>query len=199
MTMATRINVMRIRSASVVASIVASIVLVGCGFFAGESPEAVVPASAEAIALESTAFEANGAIPSTYTCDGDDSSPALSWGVLPANTQSMVLIMDDPDAPRGRFVHWVVYDIPPDVAGFAEGIPDGESLAVGGLHGKNGFRQVGYGGPCPPSGTHRYVFRLYALDTILELPSGKSKGDVVEAMNGHIVGVGELIGQYARE
>jgi len=177
----------------------AGVMVISCGFFAGESIEAVIPESAEAIALESSSFETNGMIPAIYTCDGENVSPELRWQGVPENSQSLVLIMDDPDAPRGTFVHWVVYDIPPDVIGFVENRPMEESLAVGGLQGTNGFRRIGYGGPCPPSGTHRYLFKLYALDTILGLPPRASKSDVVEAIDGHIVGFGELVGQYARQ
>ena len=177
----------------------ASVLLVSCGLVSGESPEIVVPPSAASLTIESTAFDANGMIPAQYTCDGTDVSPSLRWNAVPAEAQSLALIMDDPDAPRGTFVHWVVYDMPPDVDGLAEEVPDDESLSVGGLQGRNGFRAIGYGGPCPPSGTHRYFFKLYALDTLLELPSGASKADVIKAMDGHVLAFGEVMGQYARQ
>jgi Raf kinase inhibitor-like YbhB/YbcL family protein len=182
----------------------ASLILGGCGFFDREVPEVVVPESAVAIALESPAFEANGRIPSTYTCDGEDISPELRWDGVPEEALSLVLIMDDPDAPRGTFVHWVLYDIPTEVEFLPENFIEyslsnrfGSRIPSVGGYGKNDFGTFFYRGPCPPSGTHRYVFKLYALDTFLGTAGG-SKADVVKAMDEHIVGFGEVTGTYTR-
>lgn len=148
--------------------------------------------------LESAAFTANHLIPTLYTCDGSDISPPLTWDAPPAGTQSLALICDDPDAPRGTWVHWVVYDLPPTLRHLPEAVPLHSRLASGGTHGINDFRKSGYGGPCPPGGTHRYVFKLYALDTLLNLPPGATKAQVEKAMQGHILGHGELVGHYRR-
>ena len=164
----------------------------------GRSPEAVIPPSAEPMSIESSAFEPEGTIPAEFTCNGDDQSPPLTWNTPPSGTQSLVLIMDDPDAPFNTFVHWVVYNIPPTIESLAAGIVDEASLSVGGVQGQNGFKNIGYGGPCPPSGTHRYFFKLYALDTQLELSAGASKAEVIKAMDGHILGAGELMGRYGK-
>lgn len=148
--------------------------------------------------LESSAFNANAAIPAKYTCDGDDRSPALSWDDPPEGTRGIALIMDDPDAPGRTFVHWVLYDLPPDVRQLPESVPSDPLLPTGGVQGKNDFGRYGYGGPCPPGGTHRYVFKLYALDTVLDLSPGATKNQVLEALDGHILAGAELIGQYSR-
>jgi hypothetical protein len=148
--------------------------------------------------LESSAFSANQSIPAKYTCDGSDVSPPLHWQSPPAGTQSLVLICDDPDAPRGTWVHWVLYDLPPDLRRLSEGVPPQPTLSGGGIHGINDFRKLGYGGPCPPSGTHRYFFKLYALDTQLNLQPGATKTQVETAMQGHILSSSELMGRYAR-
>lgn len=148
--------------------------------------------------LESPIFTANGMIPSYYTCDGQDISPALSWDAPPTGTQSLALIVDDPDAPGYIFVHWVVYDIPAEVRHLPEAVPPQATLLNGGVQGKNDFGNLGYGGPCPPSGVHRYFFKLYALDRALGLESGATKAQLEAAMSGHILAMAELIGQYAR-
>jgi len=150
------------------------------------------------LALTSTAFKEGETIPKKYTCDGPDISPPLEWESAPANTGSLALIAEDPDAPMGTWVHWVVYDIPPNVSELAENIPPEKTLPDGAVQGKNDFRNIGYGGPCPPSGTHRYYFRLYALDTKLNLPPGSTKFDLVKAMQGHIVSEAQLMGKYSR-
>lgn len=150
------------------------------------------------IMVVSTAFEPMGRIPSKYTCDGADVSPPLAWQGVPPEAQSTVLICDDPDAPVGDWVHWVCYDIPPKVQALAENIPHGKTLACGGMQGKTDFGAVGYGGPCPPGGTHRYFFKVYALDTVLELPAGQTKKQIEKAMQGHVLASGELVGVYAR-
>jgi Raf kinase inhibitor-like YbhB/YbcL family protein len=151
------------------------------------------------ISISSEAFRAGDAIPVEYTCDGRDISPALSWSGIPAGTQSIALIMDDPDAPMGTWVHWVLFNIPPNATGLPEGVPKHETLSDGSVQGMTDFRRVGYGGPCPPPGKpHRYYFRIYALDTKLSLTSKATKADVVKAMEGHILARGELMGKYGR-
>jgi Raf kinase inhibitor-like YbhB/YbcL family protein len=148
--------------------------------------------------LTSPAFEAGGMIPAKYTCDGPDVSPSLRWANPPAGIKSFALIADDPDAPVGTWVHWVLWNIPADAGGLDENLPKTASLPSGAQQGTTDFRRIGYGGPCPPSGTHRYYFKLYALDTMLELPSSATKRDLEGAMHGHILGQAELMGQYRR-
>ncbi|AXA35023.1 hypothetical protein BRCON_0246 [Candidatus Sumerlaea chitinivorans] len=148
--------------------------------------------------LTSTAFRAGEMIPSKYTCDGPDVSPPLAWTGVPQGTQSLALIVDDPDAPRGTWVHWVLYDIPAQESSLPEAVPPDPQLKNGARNGKNDFQRLGYGGPCPPSGTHRYFFKLYALDKKLGLPSGATKAEVLKAMEGHILGQAELMGTYKR-
>ena len=148
--------------------------------------------------ITSQAFEAGGMIPAKYTCDGPDLSPPLRWADPPAGTQSYALIADDPDAPVGMWVHWVLWNIPADASGLEENLSKSASLPNGAKQGTTDFRRIGYGGPCPPSGTHRYFFKLYALDTMLELPSSTTKRDLEGAMQGHILGQAELVGTYQR-
>jgi Raf kinase inhibitor-like YbhB/YbcL family protein len=142
--------------------------------------------------LSSSAFEDNGAIPSEYTCDGVDVSPPLSFSNIPENTKSLALIMDDPDAPMGTWVHWLVWNIPANKTGFSKG----ENITY--PQGKNDFGNFNYGGPCPPSGTHRYFFKLYALETTLQLNKGSTKKQLESAMSGHIIEEAQLIGTYER-
>jgi hypothetical protein len=149
--------------------------------------------------LESTAFTHEGLIPPQYTCDAANSSPALRWDAPPPGTHSLALIVDDPDAPRDTFVHWVLYDLPPDQRELPERVANLPLLSTGGTQGKSDFGKHGYGGPCPPSGTHRYFFRLYAIDKLLDLPPGASKAQVVNAMQGHVLAQAELIGRYQRK
>lgn len=149
--------------------------------------------------LKSIAFAQEGMIPKQYTCDGEGISPPLSWDAPPEGTQSLVLIVDDPDAPGQTFVHWVLYNLPPETRDLPERLPAIADLDNGGVQGSNDFDQLGYGGPCPPGGTHRYFFKLYALDTRLELPPGVSKPRVIDAMEGHILAAAELMGRYTRE
>lgn len=151
-----------------------------------------------AMNLKSTAFTADGMIPSLYTCDGQDISPALSWDAPPTGTQSLALIVDDPDAPGQIFVHWVLYDLPPEIHQLPQAVPGEPTLPNGGVQGKNDFGNLGYGGPCPPSGIHHYFFKLYALDRELELQSGATKAQLEAAMNGHIIATAELVGRYSR-
>ena len=149
--------------------------------------------------LSSTAFSNSGTIPKKYTCDGPDVSPALVWSGAPAGTQAFALIADDPDAPVGTWVHWVLYNAPSSAHEFAEGMRKDEQLPDGTLQGRNDFRKIGYGGPCPPPGKpHRYFFKLYALDAKLNLKPGASKADVESAMKGHILAQAEWMGRYGR-
>jgi Raf kinase inhibitor-like YbhB/YbcL family protein len=149
--------------------------------------------------LATTAFSAGGAIPRKFTCDGPDISPKLTWNDPPAKTQSFALIMDDPDAPVGTWVHWVIYDLLANTRDLAEGVAKQEQLPNGARQGRNDFGKIGYGGPCPPPGKpHRYFFKLYALDVKLGLKAGATKADVERAMKGHTLTQAELIGRYAR-
>lgn len=148
--------------------------------------------------LTSSSFAA-GQIPTKFTCDGSDSSPALAWGAPPAMTQSFALIVIDPDAPGGEFVHWVAYNLPAEKRDLAEGLPKQEQLPDGTRQGVNDFGKTGYGGPCPPGkSTHRYVFELYALDMKLNLPGGTTREQVEKALKGHILARSELTGRYQR-
>lgn len=148
--------------------------------------------------LNSSAFAPNERIPPKWTCDGQDISPPLTWQNVPDAAQSLALICDDPDAPRGTFVHWVMYNLPTSLTALPEGIPQGPSLKQGGLQGKNDFGKIGYGGPCPPSGTHCYYFTLYALDQALSLGPGATKQQVLQAMARHQLAEAQLMGRYSR-
>lgn len=151
-----------------------------------------------ALDVTSSAFEERGAIPARYTCDGLDISPPLSWSPVPNATQSLALIAEDPDAARGAFAHWVIYNLPPDTQRLPEDVPNRQTLPSGALQGMNGAGSIGYTGPCPPSGTHRYFFKVYALDTDLDLGAGATKEEVVRAMEGHVLAEGRLLGTYQR-
>ncbi len=151
------------------------------------------------IKVSSPAFQEGGMIPERYTCDGDDISPPLNWEAVPEGTKSMALIVDDPDAPGGTFVHWVLYDLPADLDGLPENLPPGKGFPIGGAEGINSTNKTGYEGPCPPRGTHRYFFKVYALDEKLNLPAGETKDRLLEAMEGHILGQGRLMGRYKRQ
>jgi len=149
--------------------------------------------------LKTTAFRAGGTIPTQFTCSGADISPALAWNQPPPRTQSFVLIVDDPDAPAGTWVHWVVYNLPASARQLPERVPPGEAIVSGGKQGLNDFPQNGYGGPCPPPGKpHRYFFRLYALDTLLDLRPPVRRNDVDAAMKGHILAQAEWMGTFGR-
>jgi Raf kinase inhibitor-like YbhB/YbcL family protein len=151
-----------------------------------------------AMKLTSAAFQDGGLIPQKHTCDGEDVSPPLTWSDLPNETRSLALIADDPDAPRGTWVHWVLYDLPPDARELPEAVPPTESLPNGAKQGRNDFGKIGYGGPCPPGGMHRYFFKLYALDRKLGLPAGKTKQELLDAMRGHVLAEAQLMGRYGR-
>ena len=148
--------------------------------------------------VTSAAFEEGGAIPSEYTCDGRNVSPPLAWDGVPTGAKTIALIADDPDAPRGTWVHWVLFNLPAAEKGLPEAIPATETLASGAKQGKNDFGSAGYGGPCPPAGTHRYFFKLYALDSQLDLQSGATKDQLLKAMQGRVVAEGQLMGRYRR-
>lgn len=148
--------------------------------------------------LKSQVFQSGAMIPPNYTCDGQDVSPPLSWSDPPVGTISFGLISDDPDAPMGTWVHWVIWNIPASTRVLEENFPKTASLPNGIKQGTTDFHRVGYGGPCPPSGIHRYYFKLYALDTTLNLPSSTTKKDLEQAMQGHILGQTELMGTYRR-
>ena len=156
-----------------------------------------------ALSLSSTAFKEGAPIPLKHTCDGPDVSPPLAWEGAPAGTKAFAMIADDPDAPAGTWVHWVLFNIPGNTIKLAENIPKTETLKKdldGAMQGRNDFRRVGYGGPCPPSGpAHRYFFKLYALDALLPLKAGATKQDVEQAMQGHVLQMAQLMGTYARQ
>lgn len=154
------------------------------------------------LALTSSAFVADGTIPRRHTCDGGDLSPPLSWSAPPAGTRSLVLIVDDPDAPdpaapKMTWVHWLLYDLPPAAGSLAEGIAAAD-LPPGTREGRNDWGRAGYGGPCPPIGTHRYFHKLYALDTVLGDLHQPDKATLERAMKGHILERAELVGRYRR-
>jgi Raf kinase inhibitor-like YbhB/YbcL family protein len=152
-----------------------------------------------ALTLECSAFAAGETIPRLYTCDDRNISPPLEWEDVPAGTASFALICDDPDAPVGTWVHWVIYNIPADTRRLAQAVSARERLADGSLQGRNDFGRPGYGGPCPPGGRpHRYVFTLYALNELLEVGPGLTKRDLLQAMSGHILTQAELTGSYCR-
>ncbi len=152
------------------------------------------------IQVTSAAFAEGQPIPAKYTCDGQDMSPPLQWSNAPTNTQSFALIADDPDAPVGTWVHWVLYDLPATTTELAENTPKSQQLPNGAKQGVNDFNRPGYGGPCPPSGKpHRYYFKLYALDMVLDLKPGATKKDLFKAMDGHVLAEGQLMGTYQRQ
>lgn len=151
-----------------------------------------------ALTVTSSAFKAGKQIPTKYTCDGVDISPPLEWTAGPEGTKSYAVIADDPDAPMGTWVHWVMYSIPTSVTSLQENVPARERLDNGAKQGLTDFKRIGYGGPCPPSGQHRYYFKIYALDTDLELDPGLTKEQLLQKMEGHVLAEGELMGTYAR-
>jgi Raf kinase inhibitor-like YbhB/YbcL family protein len=151
------------------------------------------------LAVSSPAFQEGGKIPTKYTCEGQDVSPAFTWGEPPVETRSFVLIVDDPDAPGGVFTHWVLFNLPVGSRELPEAVAAQAQLPNGSVQGKNDFGRIGYGGPCPPPGRpHRYQFTLYALDQPLDLKAGASKKQVIGAMQGHILAQGQLTGTYQR-
>lgn len=155
-----------------------------------------------AFTLSSSAFDDGGPIPARYTCEDDDVSPALSWSAPPAGTRSLALIVDDPDAPdpaapKMTWVHWVLYDLPPDAGSLSEAVEPG-ALPAGTRQGRNDWKRTGYGGPCPPIGRHRYFHKLYALDTVLGDLGEATKAALEKAMEGHVLARTELVGTYQK-
>ena len=151
------------------------------------------------LTVKSSAFKQGEMIPSKYTCDGENISPDISWEGAPEGTESFVLISDDPDAPMGIWVHWVVFNIPDSVTSLPENVPPKATLKDGTNQGITSFKEIGYGGPCPPSGTHRYFFKVYAINTDIDLePRYANKKKVLDAMEGHVLAYGELMGTYKR-
>lgn len=152
-----------------------------------------------AFELASTAFANGDPIPMKYSCDDQDISPPLQWIDPPEGTRSFALICDDPDAPVGTWVHWVLYNLPGSTLSLPEAVPSDVDLPDGGRHGQNSWGRPGYGGPCPPGGTHRYFFKLYALDAELDLAAGASKEELLRAMERHILASTETMGVYSRQ
>ncbi len=148
--------------------------------------------------IYSPAFDLGGMIPVRYTCDGEDISLPLEIEGLPAGTKSVAIVMEDPDAPVGLFTHWLIYDIPPTIAELPEGIPPAPNLSQGIKQGRNDFGNIGYGGPCPPGGTHRYFIKAYALDTYLDAPAGLDRAELLRLIAPHVIGEAEYMGVYAR-
>jgi len=184
--------------AAAVLVLLVALTVTGCG--TGGEPSLSGEALDSDLTLKSPAFADGASIPQRYTCDGADISPPLSWSGVPAGTVSFALIVDDPDAPMGTWVHWVLFSIPADRRGLGEDLPPDDRLDDGSVHGRNGWGNLGYGGPCPPSGsTHEYAFKLYALDTTLNLEPGAKKRVVTSAMEGHLLGQAVLRGTYTRE
>jgi Raf kinase inhibitor-like YbhB/YbcL family protein len=149
------------------------------------------------LSVSSTAFSSGQPIPVKYSCLGENVSPPLAWRGAPAGTKSFALIMDDPDAPMGTYVHWVIYNIPEASMGLPEAVAGGATLDDGSVQGPNSSGRTAFAGPCPPSGTHRYFFKLYALDAMLDA-SGAGKEELLKAMEGHVLGQGELMGTFSK-
>ncbi|MFQ5662818.1 MAG: YbhB/YbcL family Raf kinase inhibitor-like protein [Terriglobia bacterium] len=173
--------------------------LLGSLLWAGAPSTPAEGGKAMTFELKSKAFAPGANIPKKFTCDGPDVSPALSWSEPPRGTQSLSLIMDDPDAPVGTWVHWVLYDLPANTRELPEGVPKENELPNGARQGRNDFGKAGYGGPCPPPGPpHRYFFKLYALDAKTNLKSGATKAELERALKGHLLAQAELMGSYKR-
>ena len=176
--------------------------LAGCGSGASPAsqPASTPPPTSATFAISSSAFSAGQPIPRAYTCDGGDRSPPLRWTDPPAGTRTLALIMDDPDAPGGTWVHWVLYNLPPTTRSLAESIPPEANGPDGSLQGRSSFNRTGYGGPCPPAGsTHHYYFRLYALDTDLGLPAEQTTAAQLQAaIDKHVLAYAELVGTYSK-
>jgi Raf kinase inhibitor-like YbhB/YbcL family protein len=177
----------------VVLAPVLAVVVAGCG--GGDTVEGPPPSAPDRIEVTSSAFEADAAIPRRFTCDGEEVSPPLAWSGVPAEARSLALLMEDPDAPGGTFVHWTVFAVPPETTGFEAG-----RVADGALEGENSFGDDGYGGPCPPEDDepHRYVFRVYALRSDPGLDAGASPEAVREAVGDGAIARGQLIGRFGR-
>jgi Raf kinase inhibitor-like YbhB/YbcL family protein len=191
---------LRYNLASKLVAILLAAMSFSCGGTRGAPEEAARPVGTTGLEITSPSFERGKTIPSKHTCDGGDSSPPLRFGPSPAGTKTLALVCDDPDAPRGTWVHWVIYNVPASARELLEGVPTVESLPDGSLQGKNDFGRIGYGGPCPPAGTsHRYFFKLYALDTEMKLKPGATKQELEGQLRGHVLAQGTLIGIYSRK
>ncbi|HVL87938.1 MAG TPA: YbhB/YbcL family Raf kinase inhibitor-like protein [Candidatus Thermoplasmatota archaeon] len=180
----------RVPFAIAAATVLLALPLAGC---AGVSMQGVDTAPKQ-IVVASSAFEEGASIPARYTCQGDDVSPPLSFRNVPGAARALALVMDDPDAPGGTFTHWLAWNIPATKAAIA----GDEDLSRFARLGANDFGKIGYGGPCPPSGTHRYVFKVYATRELLDLPTGASRDALLEALEGRVLARGELVGTYAK-
>jgi Raf kinase inhibitor-like YbhB/YbcL family protein len=190
------LNMSNLRILIIIAAIA---VLAIAGLFMGVLPPSTTNVGIQTnLILTSSAFKNGEPIPRKYTCDGASISPSLAWANAPKETKSYALIVDDPDAPAGTFTHWVIFNIPTTENSLPENIPTSQTLPSGASQGKNGAGKIGYTGPCPPSGTHRYMFQFYALDTQLNLPPGSTKQDVMNAMQSHILAQTQLTGLYSR-
>jgi Raf kinase inhibitor-like YbhB/YbcL family protein len=171
--------------------------VLGCEQSANHSDPLATEKGVPSMQLTSTAFKEGDTVPKNYTADGKDVSPPLAWSGAPNNTQSFTLICDDPDAPRGNWVHWVIFNIPASRGEFPEAVPTEKEALGGARQGTNSFKKIGYGGPNPPAGKpHRYNFTIYALDTQLNVSAGADKEAVVQAMKGHVLAEGKLMGKY---
>ena len=149
---------------------------------------------AESFTLESSSFKANTMIPSKYTCEGDNISPPLTWNNIPPKTQSLALVMEDPDAPDGVWTHWIMFNISPNIKSLSEA----SEIPPGALQGKNSWGELKYGGPCPGMGVQRYIFTIYALDKIIDLETGTSRTNLLDAITSHVIGSSQLIGLYQK-
>ncbi len=176
-----------------------SLAFLGCG----EARVDSAPPEKLTIRLKSSVFNDQGQIPKLYTCDGEDISPPLAWAGVPADAKSLVLICEDPDAPLGTWCHWLLFDLPPDVRELRPNLTKEAKIDLAGAgkfarQGTNDFGKAGYGGPCPPGGTHRYVFRIHALDESPKIKDGAKRGDVLKAIQGHVIASGKIVGKYGR-
>jgi hypothetical protein len=177
-----------------------AVIACALALFSGLPSHAESPKSEATLTVTSSAFPAEGAIPTKYTCEGANVSPPLSWTGLPANTKSVAVICDDPDAPSGTWVHWVLYNLPAPTTSLAEKMDTAPTLPNGARQGINNFGKIGYAGPCPPEGkAHHYFFKVYALDSVVILKPGATKNDLLSAMHHHILAEGLLMGKYQRK
>jgi Raf kinase inhibitor-like YbhB/YbcL family protein len=190
----------QVRSRSLMVAVLLSLAVMGCATHPQPTTQSPIANTLDKteIKLTSTAFKEGGPIPRAYTCDGVNVSPPLEWSGVPKTAKTLAIVCDDPDAPGGTWVHWVLYNLPAENIGLVENLPATEKLASGGFQGTNDSRKIGYDGPCPPSGTHHYDFKIYALDSDLPLKAGATKAELLKAMEGHIVLQGQLMGTYKR-
>lgn len=161
-------------------------------------PSAASPDQKTEIKVTSVAFQQGQPIPRAYSCAGVNVSPPLEWSGVPKAAKTIAIVVDDPDAAGGPWVHWLLYNVPADNIGFVENVPESETLKAGGFQGKNDFGKIGYGGPCPPSGTHRYFFKLYAVDVELPLKAGATRAELEKAVAGHVLAQAELMGTFQK-